>query len=386
MAMCGGSLFTAQKDGSLRYWHDVDSALSTRESTLRREDRGRFVNITPSSRVLSFVHLQVCSDPTRRAFILAYIGDGLDRRTHCGVFSIPADISRHVDPPSSASTLESLCHFDEGKGVVTISVSPKWVVVAGSGGAISIIDIKSREKYSAHVQVSPSDLCQGTDTVKILRLHVISEDSFLVLTSQAAMVYAIPSHQNPHSTSPVFVHTFPRTASAWIQPPGAARPDVLVTLLNTEGQILQFNIGQDQETSAWSVSAQSESDSVSKPTPFPYPVDRLSLTDMRWGAKRSVWVHWERGVDGWPLRVLGGDASSTKSFPNSLDGVRQIRPNIEFRDLMKSETVDGVSGLPELVEMCTRSVSMPKICFDEARGRLVMAGPASPSLVLCDFA
>ncbi|KAG8882119.1 hypothetical protein FRB97_008685 [Tulasnella sp. 331] len=389
MAMCQGTLFTAHKDGSLRCWRDVDSTLSTRESSLRREDPRRFVTITPSSRILSFTHLKVCADPSRRAFVLAYIGDGLDRRTHCGVFSIPVDVSRHTDPDSAACSApmpRSLGHFDESKGVVAIGVSPKSVVVAGSGGAISIIDIESGEKYSAHVQVTPSHLCQGSESVKILRLHVISEDAFLVLTSQAAMIYAIPSHQNPHAGTPVFVHTIPQTTSAWIQPSSPTCPDAMVTLLTTNSQILQFNVVKHREATVWSVLAQSEPGSAPEPTPFPYPVDRLSLTEMQLGTKRSVWVHWERGVDGWPLRILGGNARIIESSLNGQDSLRPAQPSIEFRELTAPDMLNGESKLSELVEMCTRSVSMPKICFDEGMGRLVMAGLASPSLVLCDFA
>ncbi|KAG9034983.1 hypothetical protein FRB95_012273 [Tulasnella sp. JGI-2019a] len=386
MAMCQGTLFTTHKDGSLRCWRDIESPLSTRESSLHREDPRRFVTITPTSRIVQFTHLRVCADSLRGGFILAYIGDGLDRRTHCGVFSIPV-VSRHA-PDSAvgcASDPQSLGHFDESKGAVAISVSPTSVVVAGSGGAINIIDIASGERHSAHVQVTPSHLCHGSDAIKILRLQVISEDAFLVLTSQAAMVYAIPSLHTPSAGMPVFVHTIPKASSAWIQPPSPSSRDSMVTLLTTKGTVLQFSMTQDKDTMTWSVVqslSRTELESAEH-TPFPYPVDRLSLTDMHWGTKRSVWVHWERGVDGWPLRVLGSNGFnilSGEAPPNVSP------PRIEFRSLTSSETVDGESELSELVEMCTRSVSMPKICFDEGIGRLVMAGLASPSLVLCEFA
>lgn len=80
MAMCDGILFTAHKDGSLRYWHDLDSPLSTRESSLHREDARRFVSIPPVSRIVQFSFLRVCRDPVQGGFVLAFIGDGLDRR------------------------------------------------------------------------------------------------------------------------------------------------------------------------------------------------------------------------------------------------------------------------------------------------------------------
>lgn len=193
------------------------------------------------------------------------------------------------------------------------------------------------------------------------------------------LVYPLPSLQTPYGSAPTFAQPIPPSVSAWIQPhPSQAQSSChLLTLLTLDSRILRFVLAEDPDTLAWSIRDTPELDE----TPFPYPVDRLSLTDMHGGAKRSVWVHWERGVDGWPLHVMAGD-SSIEGGERSLE-----RPStLELRSLTSSDHRREGCDFSRLVETCTRSVSMPRICFDEGTGRLILAGMAAPSIALCDFA
>jgi len=291
---------------------------------------------------------------------------------------MPVDL-RHDPDPASGPVPHSLGHFDESKGVTGLAISPSSVIIAGAAGAVSIIDIASGQRYSTHVDIASSSRCQASDTVKILRLHALSNTSFLVLTSHAVLVYPLPSLQTPYGSAPTFAQPIFPSVSAWIQPHPSrvSSSSLLLTILTLDNRILRFVLAENPDTLAWSIVDTREYDE----TLFPYPVDRLSLTDMHGGARRSVWVHWERGVDGWPLHVMAGQSSGEDNE------WRSDRPStLEFRSLTSSDHRLEGCEFGRLVETCTRSVSMPRICFDEGTGRLILAGMAAPSLALCDFA
>lgn len=78
MAMCRGVLFTAHKDGMLRCWRDLSP--DTRIPQSDREDARRVDTLKPEAKIVKFTLLQVCSDPSDSHFVVAYAGDGVDRR------------------------------------------------------------------------------------------------------------------------------------------------------------------------------------------------------------------------------------------------------------------------------------------------------------------
>lgn len=119
-----------------------------------------------------------------------------------------------------------------------------------------------------------------------------------------------------------------------------------------------------------------ELERLSEPRQFPHPVNRLTLTDMHGGRRRTVWSHLQRGSEGWSVHVVGANESNTASSSPS--------PFTQMADV--ADGAEDEKVLPRRVRTFTRANSLPRICFDETTGRMTMAGMCEPTITVLDYA
>ncbi|KAG8906029.1 hypothetical protein FRB99_007761 [Tulasnella sp. 403] len=329
-----GVLFTAHKDGSVRCWRD-----KTKSSPC-------FTLTPPDARIVKFTSLQVCDDPSRHRFVVLYTGDSNDRLSYSGVFYVPFYGQHDVGQPDQ---------WADTKGVISTTVSPNHVILAKPHGPVTIKPLRQRGDimYSIDVQLPPG--------AKILRVHALSDETLAVATSNALLIYPMPSAHLPHIAIPLFAHSLPNSIGAWIHSHSST---LSLTSLTDNGHVLCNTFTLDDEYE-WTLSRSSTHS-------YPHPVDRLSLTDMHGGPQRAIWVHWHRGYQGWPISL-----SASQHHTASLD--------FRFLDTLSSDQ-PSPDSLAAHVWKCTRSVSMPRVSFDQGSGTLYIAGISSPSLVICDYA
>ncbi|KAG8910193.1 hypothetical protein FRC01_006472 [Tulasnella sp. 417] len=403
MSMCRGTLFTAHKDGMLRRWHDLDSPLSPNESRPGggREDPRRFTVLVPESRIVKFTQMHVSADMSQRRFIVMYVGDGVDRSTFAGVFTVS------MDPRPDGTYVTESNRFEESKGIVAVAVSASSMIVARSVGSLTVMDLKTGSTYNIGAEAARGASGSG----KVLRLCPFENDKLLLLTTDAVAVYRMPTAQEPLVDIPEFIRPLPRCVAGWFHHgPDTASPSTstlptMLTVLTEESETLRYSIlvpdqGPD-DGAIWDlVEVGRES--------FPYPVERLSMTEMYGGRRRSVWVHWRRGFEDWPLHVLGTHYEPTGGKQEPIipkeTGVGS-RPDrcglgtsndgsaVEF-GFTPLATVGSASApfsnsqasLSQVLWNCTRAVAMPRVTFDEATGRMCVAGLNSQAITICEYA
>lgn len=403
MSMCRGTLFTAHKDGMLRCWHDLDSPLSPNESRPGggREDSRRFTVLAPDSRIVKFTQMQVSADMTRRRFVVMYVGDGVDRSTWSGVFTVA------MDPRPDGTFAAEADHFDQSKGIVTVAVSASSMIVARSVGSLSVIDLKTGNPYNIDAEAARGASGNG----KILRLCPLEDDKLLLLTTDAVAVYRMPTAQEPLVDIPEFIRPLPRCVAGWFHHgPDTASPSTstlptMLTVLTEESQTLRYSIlVTDQGTDDGAMWDLVE---VGREA-FPYPVERLSMTEMYGGRRRSIWVHWRRGFEDWPLHVLGTHYEPTgvnqEPMLSKETGVGSIPDRcclgtsndgsavgFGFTPLAavgstSAPSSNSQASLSQVLWNCTRAVAMPRVTFDEATGRMCVAGLNSQAITICEYA
>ncbi|KAG8989894.1 hypothetical protein FRB90_002025 [Tulasnella sp. 427] len=401
MSMCRGTLFTAHKDGMLRCWHDLDSPLSSDESRPGggREDSRRFTVLKPESRIVKFTQLQVAADTEGTRFTVMYVGDGVDRSTYAGAFTVSTKNGVHASEAHQV---------DESKGIVTVAVSSTAMVVARSAGTLSVIDLATKSHYNIDAEAARGASGNG----KILRLCPLGDDRVLILTSDAVAVYRMPIAQEPLVDLPEFIRPLPRCVSGWFhQGPDTASPSTstlptMLTVVTEESQTLRYSIlvpdQRTDEEAMWDLVE------VGREA-FPYSVERLSMTEMYGGRRRSVWVHWRRGFEDWPLHVLGthyepvgddqepslraktGVISSPDSCGYSSSPSNGGAVGFGFTPLaaVTSTAAPGANyqtSLSHVLWSCTRAVAMPRVTFDEATGRMCVAGLNCQAITICEYA
>ncbi|KAG8921708.1 hypothetical protein FRC00_008323 [Tulasnella sp. 408] len=403
MSMCRGTLFTAHKDGMLRCWHDLDSPLSPNESRPGggREDPRRFTVLAPENRIVKFTQMQVTADMSRRRFVVMYVGDGVDRSTHSGVFTVAMD-----QRPDGTYEAEAK-HSDASKGIVTVAVSATSMIVARSAGSLSVIDWKTEASYNIDAEAARGASGNG----KVLRLCPLEDDKLLLLTTDAVAVYRMPTAQEPLVDIPEFIRPLPRCVAGWFhQGPDTASPSTstlptMLTVLTEESETLRYSIlVSDQGTDDGAIWDLVEVGRES----FPYPVERLSMTEMYGGRRRSVWVHWRRGFEDWPLHILGTHYEPTGANQEPIISEETGVGSIPDRGGLGTTNDGGAAGfgfaplatvgsaaapssnsqasLSQVVWNCTRAVAMPRVTFDEATGRMCVAGLSSQAITICEYA
>lgn len=406
MSMCRGTLFTAHKDGMLRCWHDLDSPLSPNESRPGggREDPRRFTVLAPESRIVKFTQMQVSADISRRRFVVMYVGDGVDRSTYSGVFTVA------MDPRPDGTYASEADHFEESKGIVTVAVSSTSTIVARSVGNLSVIDLKTKNPYNIDAEAARGASGSG----KVLRLCPFGDDKLLLLTTDAVAVYRMPTAQEPLVQLPEFIRPLPRCVAGWFHHgPGTASPSTstlptMLTVLTEQSETLRYSIfvpdqGADDDAMWDMVEVGREA--------FPYSVERLSMTEMYGGRRRSVWVHWRRGFEDWPLHILGthyepagdekerltsGETGVGSRLPSSGLGTSSssngggavgfgFTPLADV-DSASAPVSNTQNSLSQVLWNCTRAVAMPRVTFDEATGRMCVAGLNSQAITICEYA
>ena len=80
MELLDGVLFSAHKDGFLRCWYGFPPSLDVREASSHSPNPAQCLKLTPEVRIVRYTFLHVCLDSLHDRFIVAFGGDGLDRR------------------------------------------------------------------------------------------------------------------------------------------------------------------------------------------------------------------------------------------------------------------------------------------------------------------
>jgi len=305
-----------------------------------------------------------------------------------------------VDPRADQVSHPKLQEFEESKGILSISACPTAIIVARTQGNISVIDLGTRNNYSIDVDASRTGSAN-----KLLRVQALPNDQILVLTTDTMAVYAMPNPQQPHVFSPTFIRSLPRSVSGWVHDDTASSPSTApihatsISILTENGQAVRYSLLMPADEGSWDLIVEAQEE-------FPYPVERLTLTEMHGGGRRCIWVHWRRGFEDWPVHVLGSHRDSTPTEDveeeedhgkNAETGACSLAGLItasgfNFRSLaaVNSEAPStpptAETALATQVWTCTRSVSMPRICFDEAGGRVFVAGTNAAVIAICDYA
>jgi len=223
----------------------------------------------------------------------------------------------------------------------------------------------------------------------------------LVLTSSQAAIYPTPSNENPMITEPVFRAALPSCASLSIGQSSTSSSGINSTAIygvTHEGFVIRYDLtSQPIRGSANATNTECSGMSFhlrgGSHESFPYPTEGLAVTEVVGGSKKAVWVHWRRGADGWPIHLLG---SSDEALPVDLSGMdlspsRPARTISMFRALdSTAPTEGGVVSSADIfnhIRQCTRDyVSMPRVCFDEGIGRLIISGMSMTKIAVIEYA
>ncbi len=209
----------------------------------------------------------------------------------------------------------------------------------------------------------------------------------MVLSTDVLAVYHIATAQEPHVEHPVFVRALNRCVAGWAQtqrrtatsqPPRpnllqeGSRP-TLITTLTASGHVNRHELSaSEEEGEVYRLE-------VTASGAFPAPVDKLSLTELVGGTRRPVWIHWRRGADDWPTLMFSSNLRASEAVGDE---------DIAFTALGSIGSASPTQG-PATLEAClwdaTRSVSVPRVAFDECTGRMIVAGSTASAMTICDY-
>ncbi|KAG8932697.1 hypothetical protein FRC03_001413 [Tulasnella sp. 419] len=378
MAMDSGTLFTAHKDGIIRCWPRLDILHGQSEFGCSgwQEIASRCTSIIPPNRITKFTHLEVCQ-VGNAGYNLAYVGDSVDRRSYCGVFRVAGYSGTGAKP----SIIEPIIHLDNAKGTTSVAISHSKVVLGRGQDSLVIVDLASAVQHTIELA---SECCGSTR--KIIRMTILQDDLLVVASGVSVTVYNLAYNDLARLSTPLFVHALPTCASVWLSNPppmttrqatGVLQASKILTALTEDGEVIRYQLQE-----ALNERATVQLTEISRQR-FPYPVERLTVTEMSGGWKRAVWVHWRRGHEDWPVELVG-----SSNNPVQEDGAGAELPT--FRILSSRSTPVGSTVTPDVYNFIRKSTSdygsMPRVCFDEGNGRMVVAGICSPTLAVFDYA
>jgi len=263
-----------------------------------------------------------------------------------------------------------------------VAINSSKVVLGRGQDSLVILDLVTEAKHTIELA---SECCGSAR--RMMRMHILPDDNLVVVSGVSITVYNMTSNDVTRLSTPLFVHALPTCASVWLSdpPPSEARTIngvyqtvKILTCLTEDGDVIRYELKEALSDRGLAAIQLTE---VSRQS-FPHPVERLSVTEMSGGWKRAVWTHWRRGFEDWPVNLVG-----SSNNPVLEGGLVAELP--AFRNL----SIRGTSGSivsPDVhtyIRNCTSDYgSLPRVCFDEGSGRMIVAGFCIPTLAVFDYA